>query len=402
MDEREWSAVPVGVDAHRWVTRAGCRTVLVAVHSVVSGQRLLDVVEQVESDPRVQVVFTRAPDVFGTGVARFLDSAGALEIPWRQAVHERFDLVLAAACGAVDRLHGPLVLMAHGAGYGKRIGPGGQVYGLDAQRLTRDGRVLPAALLLSHEEQRAVLAEQCPEALPVAAVVGDCCYDRMVLSAPSRDRYRRAMGVRAGQELVVVASTWGRSALVERHRELFAAVVRELDPTRFRVAALIHPAVWSGHGHRQLRSWLAGPRAGGLHLVEPERDWRPTAIAADHVIGDHGSTAVYAAALGASVLVTGSGADQLQPGSAQAFLASRAPRWRPGSNTERQLRAAARTRPDDLVAGVVARLTERPGQAHALVRERLYELLGLPVPGRHRLPDPIRVPGAPIRWGNRA
>ncbi|SDC91437.1 hypothetical protein [Actinokineospora iranica] len=396
MYEPEWAAVPIGMDADRWVTRAECRKVVVAVHTLVAGQRLLDVVDLVESDPRVQVVYTRAPDVFGAGVSGFLRSIGALEIPWAQAVRERFDLAIAAAYGGVDQLHGPLVLLPHGAGYGKRAngigGENGPVYGLDAQRLLRDGRVLPSVLVLSHDEQRDVLAEQCPPAIDAALVAGDPCYDRMVLSAKSRERYRRALGVRRGRELVLVASTWGRTSLVGRDLPLFARLQRELDPKRFQVAATIHPAVWGGHGKRQLRAWLERPMARGLILVEPEVDWRPAVIAADHVIGDHGSTSVYAAAIGRSVLAADSPERDLDPGSPQALLADKAPRWKPGQRAEPQLRRAAKRLDGSLRAAVAARLTSRPGQSHRVLREKLYQLLRLPIPGKHRRPDPIPAP----------
>ncbi|MDI5940006.1 hypothetical protein QLR68_18030, partial [Micromonospora sp. DH15] len=88
----EWSASPIGIDASRWVSRSGCRTVLVVAHTITSCQRLLDVIEYVESDPRVQLVFTVAPDVFNPHVRRFLDRLGALVLPWHQAVREQFDL----------------------------------------------------------------------------------------------------------------------------------------------------------------------------------------------------------------------------------------------------------------------------------------------------------------------
>ena len=109
------SALPIGIDAERWITRVGCRNVLVAVHTVVAGQRLMDVVDLVESDPRVQLVYVQAPDVFGHGVGRFLRSVGALEIAWADARRERFDLALAAAYGGLDQLHAPIVVMPHGA-----------------------------------------------------------------------------------------------------------------------------------------------------------------------------------------------------------------------------------------------------------------------------------------------
>lgn len=50
MSGHEWSRVPIGLDARRWVTRRDCKMVLVVVHTVTSGQRLLDTVRLVESD----------------------------------------------------------------------------------------------------------------------------------------------------------------------------------------------------------------------------------------------------------------------------------------------------------------------------------------------------------------
>ena len=111
MTNWEWLPVPVGIDAPRWVTRADCRNVLVIVHTVASGLRLLDVVELIESDSRVQVVFSQAPDAFGNGVADFLRAVGGVVLPWQQARRERFDLALAAAYGDLHEVHAPLLVM---------------------------------------------------------------------------------------------------------------------------------------------------------------------------------------------------------------------------------------------------------------------------------------------------
>src|SRR5205823_10703139 len=105
MNQTEWSAVPVGIEADRWVTRGGCMTVLVMAHTLVSVQRLMDVVGLVECDSRVQVVYTRAPDVFQRGVRECLREIGALEISWQQATNERRDVALAAAYGRLPEVH---------------------------------------------------------------------------------------------------------------------------------------------------------------------------------------------------------------------------------------------------------------------------------------------------------
>ena len=383
MDEGNWAQLPVGIDARQWLTRTTTRTVLVAVHTIVAGQRLLDIVDLIESDPRIQVVFTAAPEVFDADVPRFLRDIGAAVIPWRQATRERFDLALAASCSSIARLHAPVMVLPHGAGYGKRAPSAlGAVYGLDRAELIAQGRVLPASIVLSHRSQRELLAAACPPALRVATVAGDPCFDRLRASLPRRADYRRALGVEPDQELVVVASTWGPKGLFGRSPDVVADLPRMLGASRYRTAALFHPAMWA-HGARQLRAWVADACAAGLRLVEPTVDWRGIVVAADHVIGDHGSVSTYAAAVGRPVHYVDTGAE-LAAGSAQEFLRGHAPRWsgRPDFG-----------RPEPGFAEAVRdRLTSCPGRSHRLLRARMYRLLRLAEPAAAPLVQAVPLP----------
>jgi hypothetical protein len=382
MNTQQWLTVPVGIDSSRWVTRRGCRVVLVVVHTMVSCHRLLDVVESLEDDSRVQVVFTVAPDAFNNGVERRLDNLGALVLPWQQAIKERFDLALATSYGGLRDIHSPVVVMAHGAGHGKTIRNG------YSPRSSRDERLLPAALLLSHEYERDVLRRQCPDALAVATVAGDPCYDRLVRSLAHRDLYRRALDVAADQELLVVSSTWGPSGLFGRFPDLLAQLAEESADGPMRVAALLHPAVWSAHGHRQVRGWLRASRDAGLILLEPEDEWRGVVIAADYVIGDHGSVTGYAGAIGRPVLhpFTWSG-PPVSYGSPQSVVMKAAQRIELNRPLLPQLRQA---RPAD-PAQVVAALTSRPGEADGLIRGQVYRMLALDEPTPHASPGPVPI-----------
>lgn len=403
---QDWLKIPIGIDAQRWITRVGCRTVLVAVHTMATCHRLLDVVDYVESDPRVQVVFTVAPDAFNHGVAHHLRQSGCLVLPWQQATREPFDLALAAACGGLHELHAPLMVMAHGAGRGTIVRPPAgsgptltirQVYGLDAQRLTRDGRVLASAMLLAHEGERDVLRRQCPEALDVALVAGDPCFDRLVASVAWRERYRRAFGVDDGRRLVVVSSTWGRDGLFGNALDLLPTMTDQLPADRFRVAALLHPAVWGAHGTRQVRAWLRDCHDAGLILPGPGEDWRALVVAADYVVGDHGSVTAYSAAVGKPLLCLGTtGTTVPAHGSVQELVLARAGRLDPAVPLMPQLHAA---RPVDPIA-VVDALTSRPGRAERLIRGEMYRLLRLVEPGTHRRASPVPVPDSgPGGWG---
>ncbi|MGI5237285.1 hypothetical protein [Dactylosporangium sp. CA-139066] len=336
--------------------------------------------------------------MFNHTVPQFLAELGACVLPWEQATRHRFDLALAAAYGGLDELHAPLVLMAHGAGWGKlahpqRIGggpvlAGPVVYGLDSPRLTRNGRVLASALILAHERDRETLRRQCPEALEVAVLAGDPCLDRLVASLPLRPRYRDSLAVPAGHRLVVVASTWGTDGLFGGEPDLLPRLLNQLPAGEFRVAALLHPAVWSAHGRRQVLAWLRDCRDAGLIVLDPTADWRSLVVAADCIVGDHGSVTAYAAAVGRPILQVGGPRPATAPGSAQEFVAARAERLDPNRPLLPQLRHA---RPVDPPA-VTAALTSRPGQAGRLIRRAMYEMLQLSEPGRHRMPAPVPVP----------
>lgn len=392
--------MPVGPDAARWVTRRGLRTVLVIVHTVTAGQRLLDVVRLLAADLRVQVVFTVGPDVFGNGVSELLGRIGGVVMPWQLAIRERFDLAVSAAYGGIEDVHAPLVVIPHGAGYNKRVSRrlgGGAVavrgvYGLSAQELVRDGMVVPSAIVLAHDAERGRLARSCPEAVAVAEVVGDASHDRLVASAGERRTYRQALGVQDDRELVVVTSTWGTRSLFGLRAELIRRMLAELPRDRYHVAALFHPNVWFGHGIWQVRSWLADCLRDGLVLIPPEADWRGALVAADHVVGDHGSVAVYGAVCGASVLLVGGSGDDVDPESAGGLLASAAPRLRSDQPLTAQLRAAAACHRPGLHAAVVARLTSAPGRFDRNMRRLMYRLMRITQPPTIPRTDPVPPP----------
>jgi len=396
MTTEDWLRMPIGIDATAWISRRGCRNVLIVVHTLASCHRLLDVVDHIECDSRIQVVFTVAPDVFNHAVPQFLNELGACVLPWTQATRHRFDLAIAASNGGLHELHAPVLLMAHGAGRGKHAharGTGGRalaepvIHGLDAPRLTRDGRVVAAALILAHESEREILRRQCPDALDVAVLAGDPCFDRLVASLPERSRYREALALPIADRLVVVSSTWGGEGLFGGSPDLLPRLIDQL-PAGFRVAALLHPAVWGAHGRRQILAWLRDCRDAGLLLLDPTGDWRSLVIAADCVVGDHGSVTAYAAAIGRPVLFVGGRRPTTTAGSPQELVAAAAGRLDPGRPLLPQIRDA---RPLDARA-VAGALTSRPGQSGPQLRRTMYDLLRLREPGRHRRPSPIPVP----------
>ncbi|MFE9722410.1 hypothetical protein ACFYQ5_02070, partial [Streptomyces sp. NPDC005794] len=115
--------VPVGGDAARWVTRAGCRRVLLIVHNVTSATRLLDVLPLFHSDLRVQLFAAcTGSSPFLAGVPELLAQAGLPVLPWEQAKDTTFDLAVSASYGGeLELIQGKLAILSHGVGYNKKL-----------------------------------------------------------------------------------------------------------------------------------------------------------------------------------------------------------------------------------------------------------------------------------------
>ncbi|MEV2193541.1 hypothetical protein AB0I02_21510 [Streptomyces phaeochromogenes] len=405
-------AVPLRLDVERWATFRIRKRVLAVVHTVTSARRLLEAVRLLEGDPRVQVVFTTAADVFNHGVDAFLEDTRALVVPWSQAVHTRFDLALAASYGGLHELHVPVIVLPHGASYNKRVSAPGdrrgravaerEVYGLGRQWLVRDGVVVPSAIVLAHVDDRARLGRECPEALSVAEVVGDPCYDRVVASLPSRALYREALRTGPRQELVLVCSTWGPDSLLGQQWDLLERLAAELPREEFRIVVMLHSNVWNAHSEWHIRSAFARLNRSGVGLVGQHAEWSGAVVAADYIVSDHGSVSLYGAMTGARILTAGSPDTELDPCSPMAELRSLAPRIRTDRPLRRQLRQSSAAYRSELYTRIAGRLSSEPGRFARRMRALLYRRLRLRPPAaaltaeRARLPFFVRCdePGA--------
>lgn len=401
-----WVNGPVGLGAEHRALHLGTRSVLVVVPHVVAGTRLADVLPLLAADHRVTTVFTVPPEPNGSvchGAAEFVRALGGLVIPWQQAVHTEFDLVLAASPAGLAQLHGKIVLMSHGAtsvrSFLRTRSAGDEAAAtgsLDREVLTHRGRVLPSVLALSHDAELAELRETCPEALPAAVVAGDLGYDRLMASLPLRDRYREALGLLARHRLVVVSSSWQPESTLGRHPRLLDDLVTALPRARYRVVAVLHPNTWHAHGPFQVRAWLEDALRRGLLLLPPAEGWRAALAAADVLIGDHGSVTRYGAATGLPTLVTGAPEPDLRPGGSADLLYRFAPRLRPDAPLTEQLDAAAG---GTWQADLDVRLSARPGQAARILRGAMYRVLGLPEPDRPVRVTPVPVPAVATLMG---
>ncbi|WP_315888604.1 hypothetical protein [Streptomyces sp. P17] len=270
------------------------------------------------------------------------------------------------------------------------------VFGLSPEwLLDAFGRPIADALVLSHPEQYERLRAACPEAAPTAVLAGDPCWDRILAARPYRERFRRALGVGRGRRLVVLNSTWNPESLFGDGGDdvlpaLLPRLTSEFPADEYRLAAVLHPNIWHGHGPGQIRAWLDRARRAGLALVDPLHGWRQALISADAVIGDHGSVTYYAAALGTPVLLGAAPLSGLAPDAPVHAFVRTAPRLDPALPLRAQVETLlSQHQPPPEPAEFVS---SAPLESAARLRRLFYDLIGIPEPEEPARLEPLPLP----------
>ncbi|WP_330462036.1 hypothetical protein OIB37_31125 [Streptomyces sp. NBC_00820] len=375
--------MPVGHDAHRWSTFHGERTLVVAARTVTSTVRVLETLPALlRGDSRVTVVFAHDPtSAFNAGVLELLHAAGCRVAPWEQLGHISPDLILSASEN-IDVPEGdcPVLVLPHGVGFQKRVPDSRssreRLSGVVPDSLLESGR---AWLAVSHPAQEEQLLATHPKAAGRTLLVGDPCFDELIASRTRRKAYRQALGVADDQRLVMVSSTWGPTSLLGSHPDLLPRLLARLPCDEARVGAIVHPNVWSAHGAWQLHNLQAAALDAGLLLMPPIHAWRSALVAADVLVGDHGSVTLYGAATGTPLLLAAFGHEAV-PGTAVHSLAAVAPRIDPRGDLRQQVEDVVREHTPQRYATVAAQAFAEPGHALARLRAALYQLLKLPEP----------------------
>lgn len=283
-----------------WNTFTSQRTVLAIARNIASATRVLEVISLLSNDDRLEVQTTVIPgSEFGDGVGKLLDDVGLRRLPWKRAIRSSFDLAVSgSANGELHRIQAPLMLFSHGAGFHRLLPasvPGTGLSDLAAARIVHNDKVLPARIMLPGQDSLHRLRDDCPQAEPRARIGGDPALQQLRLHAPLRGTYRSALGLRPGQRLVVVSSTWGTGSLAGQSFELVNRLCAELPLDEYRVALVLHPNIEAYHGLHGVERRLRKAIDSGLVRIPSQSGWQAAVLAADCVIGDHGSVTFYSA-----------------------------------------------------------------------------------------------------------
>jgi hypothetical protein len=380
-----------------WETFPCEKAVLMACRSLTATIRLLETHQLFRDDVRLRFHFTVDPgSPFSATSEHVLRGAGISEIvDWADADTVHPDLTLTASENVdSERLDGAVIVLPHGIGFNKYVptadGTGRRLAGLPSPAALRTGRV---RLTLAHPDQDTQLRQASDEIAGHTVVTGDPVLDQLTASLPFRDRYRALLHA-ADRRVVLLSSTWAQESLLGRWWTLPAELLGTLAADDHVVCLALHPNIWAKYGPLGVRTYLARALDAGLVLLPPESHWQAAMVASDVVVADHGSLALYAAALDKPLLLTGR-ATEIVPGTPMADLADAAHHLDQTAPLAPQLdRAAARP----AVRAAADRAFAHRGDAVERLYRELYRSLDLDPPAdlpRRRVPDPTALHRGP-------
>ncbi|MFF2502666.1 translation initiation factor 2 [Streptomyces sp. NPDC058067] len=374
------------------------KTVLLAARSAVALYRLLDVLPVFAGDERVTRLFTLVPgSAFGVDALAAIHDVGGRTVPWSEACASSYDLILTASPkGDVRLLRGKHVLLPHGAGFNKAIpgeGSPDAASGLDPAYLLPSAAEPLALHALAHSDQVARLAAVSPQSARHAKVVGDPTLERILASSSLRERYRAALGT-GPRKLLALVSTWGPDCLIRQRPGLPAELAGQLPYDEYQLALIVHPNERVRLGSHELAERLAPALDAGLVLAGPHEEWASVLVAADALITDHGSAALYfAAERDRPIVSVHRGGTELISGSPMDVLLGQIPEL---GRAETVVEALSKYRPGIGESAAQAAFTGR-GAALRRLRAAVYDLLGLAPPAFDVSPRLLPPPPAPSR-----
>ncbi|GAB3486241.1 hypothetical protein [Nocardiopsis coralliicola] len=387
-------------DSARWeAANRGARKVLAVARTLTSAIRVLEALDGLRGDHRIKTAFTvEGTSAYSDGAEDLLRRAGARIIPWESVGGHRFDLAVTASENVdLEPLDCPVLVLPHGIGFHKFVpdarGTGQRISGLVGEKFLRSKHV---TMVVTHPRQAEYLRAAGGEGSGGTVVALDPSRERLRAGRKLRELYRRELGVAPRQSLVLTTSTWGPQSLVGRHPRVNSLLLARLPYDSYRVAAVLHPNVWSREGAWQVRTETADAVDGGLILVPPDEGWHAAMLAADCVVGDHGSVTLYAAALGLPVLLGAFGdGTAVVPGTPMAALGAEAPRLDLGGDLSAQIDAVAAQHAPDRYAAFAADLFTPASDDVRTIAEAVSARLGLaPLPSaaQTRAAAPLRGP----------
>jgi hypothetical protein len=373
-------------------TRRVEKYLLIVVRTYASLDRVMELQHLLKAEPGIAVKFTvqRGSKFSRALTARLMDE-GAHVLSWREAKRQRWDAILTAyAHRRLAQLRGPLFCIPHGVGYNRRrfaSTKDNSSVGLSRYEHVSNGRVFAARIGLSNEEQRSRLFE---EARDRAVVIGDFVLDKLRASRVLRTEIREALGV-GSRRLVVVTSTWGSCSALRAQAGLIKRLLARLPADEYAIALVLHPNVWHGESPLEIRTQFGDEIDSGLLLVE-HHTWQAPLVAADLVIGDHGSVTGYAVGLDLPVLLAANGADEMDPGSPVHALHTALPRLCPRSDLRTQIEHAISDHEPGRWTSFTDRIFGLPGEGLRATLAVLFELMKLPAPAKDPRPKRVRIP----------
>ena len=359
------------------------RRVLLGCSSTMMASFLSDIYDLLVEDERIElyVTFPQEEDRPG-GHDIIRKKLPVQEIGLKRANIANWDMVIVADYGFYSLTNPtdyPVVRIPHGI-TGKILG--GNEYHYGSMMYNKDGSLGYTKIFEASNANRDRIVKSNPELEDVIVTVGSMLADKALIHSDRRDEYREKFSFKKDEKVAFVMSTWGEHSVFHRYGDALIDEMKKLLGQNYRFILSAHPIEFKPRddGKRVWGEYLRELTNEGFDYRDCSDDWPPYMAAADYLLTDHTSLALFGAVLGKPAIYTDFPDELIVEGSYTWMFRELSPVLNDAAKLAECLKQVEQSYPTDRLKQLAGNITSFPGDAFERASREIYSLLELPMP----------------------
>lgn len=270
----------------------------------------------------------------------------------------------------------PKIRCVHGLYSGKNFGHPGSSYVYGQSALDRTGNLVYDLMFIEGSYIRNVLSYKNPALKGRMTVVGNLMADNLIALNQKREMIRQDLGIRKGDQVLLIFSTWGPHSLIQRFGTILLDNILKVSET-YKVYLLIHPLNDRSEfpDKDAIFEFLELHHERTARRVDPFVSPLPYLVAADVVLTDHTSLFLYYALLKKPYLFVPLLTEYIENESLTLKFYELQRRYDPNLPLGDQLDCAIKNFPTKQHKKIAKLLIDEPGYAKQRIRDEIARFL---------------------------
>jgi len=297
-------------------------------------------------------------------------------IPYEIARYLKWDLVLYPVHSRPFRRGCRKIYVGHGLRSGKSSN--GEVFKYGRHARDRDNRIIYDKILAASRYEEELVRRNYPDFSPKIRVVGSLLADSLLAMVPQKKIFLENLGLDAGRETVMVASTWGPQSFAQTLGVEFMSKVPILLQ-KYNVILSVHQCNFRHKCSPDIdwRALIDKTRCANFYVSKSNAESIRLLTCADILVTDHTSLSLYYLLLGRPIVFYRNSSVEYEPGALTLELQKAAHTISGIENIQADIEQGFHRFDAQKVQAAAAKVCDFPGRAWERYEEEIYETLSL-------------------------